>query len=219
MSTLSGMPTYLGKQLEFFFPDGNAPSLEELQKIHDLASQRLRVCFSEINNKYFQGDFEKVFTPLHGDHYAMYLYLAARVAYENLANETLASKCFLLNKALHGIDAFYRVKLPEIFLFVHPLGTVLGNADYHNYFCVFQGCTVGSKDYGIYPKFSGPTIMYANTSIIGDCQVGKHTVLASGTMLIGGKLQDQTTIMGRHPDFKRTPTNPLYFNEIFHHAH
>ena len=37
---------------------------------------------------------------------------------------------------LHGIDVFFTVDLPDIFLFCHPLCTVLGRAQYSDYFLV-----------------------------------------------------------------------------------
>ena len=45
---------------------------------------------------------------------------------------------FLLNKLLFGIDVFYTVDLPKHYIFVHPIGTILGSgAIYSNYFVVY----------------------------------------------------------------------------------
>ena len=52
--------------------------------------------------------------------------------FKRLSKEDLASKAYCLNKALHAIDVFYEVELPEIFFLEHPLGTVLGRAKYSN---------------------------------------------------------------------------------------
>jgi len=216
MSSLNTVPAYLSKQIEHFFPDGQSPTQTEIAKVHEVVTGRLRRCFTEISNKYYAGPIENIFSVLHGDHYAMYLYLAGRAAYEHVGNENLAAKCFLLNKALHGIDAFYKIKLPEIFLFVHPVGTILGNAEYADFFCVYQGCTVGSKlDMG-YPKFHGPAIMYSNSSLIGDCQIGKFAVLGAGASLVDEKVADEETVFGLFPANSRKKTNPVCFEQLFH---
>jgi serine O-acetyltransferase len=119
-----------------------------------------------------------------------------------LANdEILASKLFLLNKSLFGIDAFYSIKLPEHFLFVHPLGTVIGNADFGDFFVVYQGVTIGSTTEGIYPTFSSSTILYSNSSIIGNCHISENFVLGANATLVNTDISGDKVVIGNYPNF------------------
>ena len=74
----------------------------------------------------------------------MFLYFLSQ-EYKSDENEELASRFYLLNKYLFGIDIYYEVNLPKIFMFIHPVGTVLGRAEYNDYLVVYQRCGVGSS--------------------------------------------------------------------------
>jgi len=160
-------------QLNSFFNDGNLVDEALLEKYQEDTIDRLHNCFSHIKKPYFYENGQPIFNHLHGDHYAMYLYLLCNTIWRLDKNEKLASKVFLLNKSLHGIDAFYSLDLPEIFLFVHPIGTILGHAKYSNYFICYQNCTVGSTaEDRIYPVFEKEVALYSGASVIGKCAIG-----------------------------------------------
>ena len=59
----------------------------------------------------------------------------------------------------------HEVELPDIFLFSHPLGTILGRARYANYFLVYQHCTIGSNLDGIYPTFGEGVAMFGGKNV------------------------------------------------------
>jgi len=61
-------------------------------------------------------------------------------------NKNVCEKIYCLNKCLNAIDIYFEVELPNIFLLVHPLGTVLGKAKYNDFLLVYQQCTVGSNN-------------------------------------------------------------------------
>ncbi len=63
----------------------------------------------------------------------------------------IADKAYALNKALHALDAFYEVELPDVFAVQHPVGTVLGRATYSDYFICYHNCTVGANLDNDYP--------------------------------------------------------------------
>jgi len=215
-SLISLVSKYYLKQVENFFPDGVDVSFSQLEKVVEVSLLKLKRSFVHINSKYYQGNFEKMFDILNGDHYAMLLYNISRHFFIEENNENFASKTFLLNKMLHGIDIFYKVKMPEVFLFGHPLGTVLGNANYGNFFCVYQGCTVGSKtgEY-IYPEFGEKTIMYSHSSIIGKCKVGNKVILAANSSLISTDVKDNTLVLGHYPGHKFKKVNEENFKSMF----
>jgi len=188
----------LERQLFFHYPDHNEIDTKTLQHCIDNALVRIRKCFEQISLKYYIQGTDSYFNHLHGDHYASFLYFASNEAFL-AGDEILASKLFLLNKSLFGIDAFYSIKLPVHFLLVHPLGTVLGNANYEDFFVVYQGVTIGSTSKGEYPVFSSSTILYSNSSIIGNCNTGTNFVLGANASLVNTNVPDNKVVVGKFP--------------------
>jgi serine O-acetyltransferase len=186
-------------QLNSHFPDQQVINRRALQYCIENAIARIRKCFDPINSKYYgQGD-ESYFNHLNGDHFSSFLYFVSNEAYL-AGDEILASKLFLLNKCLFSLDAFYSIKLPIHFLFAHPLGTVLGNANYGDFLVVYQGVTIGSTTGGIYPIFSKSTILYSNSSIIGKCHIGTNFVLGANASLVNTNIQDNKVVVGNFPN-------------------
>jgi len=192
---------YTTQQLNTFFPDNN-PVQNNAIDIHiDEALERLNYCFSEVNDKYFPRDRNgAAFNHLNSDHYAMFLYIISNIIYKHKSDQQVCTKIFLLNKCLHGIDVFYDVELPEIFLFAHPIGTVLGKAKYSDYFLVYQKCNVGgNKDK--YPVLGKYLSMHPGSVILGNCQVGENCKIAAGSFLLDMNLEKDSVYIGNPRDY------------------
>ena len=202
-------------QLNSFFNDGSLVDGALLKKYQADTIDRLHNCFTNIKKPYFFENNKTIFNHLHGDHYAMYLYLLCNTIWKLDKNEKLASKVFLLNKALHGVDAFYGIDLPEIFLFVHPLGTVLGRAKYSDYFVVYQNCNVGANEDLIYPTFKGETLLYSKATIIGSCKVGSNTVFGANSFVMNTNIKDNSTVVGSYPNNKIIDNNKNVIDRMF----
>ena len=178
------LTNYTMNQLNSIFPDKNTITFDLL---HDYVVETLKRVynnFSHIKLKYYRDGDATLFNHLNGDHYCVYLYYLSNTLYRASCSDWLCSKVFLLNKLLHGIDAFYSLNLPEHFMVVHPLGTVLGNAKYGDYVVFYQGVTVGASVEGIYPKFEGYNILYSNCAAIGKLKMGNNAIIASGVRVI-----------------------------------
>lgn len=193
--------TYVTKQLNHYFPDDDVVTENTVASVIYDALARVERCFQTIHLPYYLKNENPFFNHLHGDHYAAFLYILSRQAYLS-SLEILATKIFLLNKALFGIDAFYTIQLPESFVFVHPLGTILGRATYSNHFVVYQGVTIGANAEGIYPTFSEQTLLFSNSSVIGECQIGKNFVLGAKSSLIDTIVPDNKVLVGNYPNHK-----------------
>lgn len=200
--TNSSICDYLSKQLDTFYPDENNINKISLLEIVNLAMENIEICFSKIVSPYYIKNNNSFFNHLNGDHYCSFLYQVSRRAY--LKNEIdIATKTFLLNKLLFGIDVFYTVDLPKHYIFVHPIGTVLGSgAIYSNYFVVYQGVTVGSNYNGIYPKFSNKTILFSNSSVIGNSEIGENFVLGGKSSIINMAIDKNKVVIGNFPNNK-----------------
>jgi len=206
---------YVAMQLSNFFPDQQQHSID-INATMNKALKRISYCFEHIHRKYYQsldehGKSQTLFNHLNSDHYASFLYVLSNQAWrENKI--TLAEKLFYLNKTLNGFDCFYSVELPDIFMLVHPVGTVLGNAKYQDYLVIYQNVTVGSTLQGKYPTFGKGCVLYAKSSIIGDCHIGDNTIIAANAMVINFNVSDDKIALGLCPDC-RLKTNDIQVQE------
>ncbi|BCA94943.1 hypothetical protein TUM19329_13040 [Legionella antarctica] len=196
---------YLVRQLEHFYPD-QIDVKEGVVKVMPYVLERMDYCFRQIHKKYYFENGQALFNHLNSDHYSMFLYLIANEAYKHQFIN-VAEKAFLLNKALHGIDAFYSIALPEVFLFVHPIGTVLGNAHYSDFFVVYQNVTIGTDVNGVYPIFGKANILYSKSSVIGHCTIGNNVCIAANAFIRNSNIPDDAIVLGLHPDVKIKKNN------------
>jgi len=171
------LAAFTAAQLNTFFPDGRSVQPRELCRWVDLAAQRFEYCFSRVAIGSAEIDV------LHSDRYCAYLYFLSNTIYREGADRRVAEKLFYLNKALHAFNCMYDCELPDIFLLIHVVGTVLGKASYSNYLVVGQSCTVGAIR-NEYPVLGERLIMGAGTSIIGNCQIGDDVMLAPGAQVL-----------------------------------
>lgn len=178
---------------------------EILNSNFDAVLDKCEKCFSGTNNQYFfnaQGEVR--FNSLHSVQYMTFLYFMAHTLYVNKQGGELCDKLYYLNKTMNGLDMFYAIELPEVFSAEHPVSTVLGRAKYGNGFFFYQGCTVGGnydKD-GVlhYPILGENVKMYANSSLIGKCNVGSNVILAAGAMVKNQDIPDNTIVFGQSPN-------------------
>lgn len=189
------LAAYAAAQVNGLFPDPDPVLADDLRPAVDGALPRLEHCFSHVANKYFFDGEQAVFNHLHGDQYAMWLYLLSNELHRQRGSAVTCSKLFLLNKALHGIDAFYEVELPSIFLLVHPLGTVLGRGTYSDYFVAYQRCGIGSnKD--VYPALGRYLTLRPGSAVLGACVIGDHCQIATESLVLDRDLPDHTLYIG-----------------------
>ena len=214
----SELANYISRQLNHFFPDGTAVSALQIKKICPEALKRLGVSISATvnTNKYFWQHGQPWFDHLNSDQYAMFLYLLARVAGEDTSakSKKVATKIFLLNKALHALDVYFEIKLPEIFLFAHPIGTVLGRADYGNYFMVMQNSTVGNID-SRYPVIGEKAMLCSGSSVLGHSVLKDAVCVGAGSLLINAQVPANSTVVGRGKELRILRNHPARWSNYF----
>jgi len=205
---------YVRQQFENLFPDG--VELGELQRFVDLALGRVEHCFSRVRLKGFFADGRARFSHRHCDPYAIFLYYLANSVFREKPGHPIADKAYALNKALHALDAFYEVELPEVFALQHPVGTVLGRATYSDYFICYHNCTVGANLENDYPSFGRGVVMYGGSRVIGKTAVGENTLVSTGAIVIdGGRLENDSVLHGIYPKAMRSRTERNVVREIF----
>jgi serine O-acetyltransferase len=215
-TTLSSddLASYVTRQADALFPDGHSAA-DALASPIARALERTEQCFSRINLKYFKEGGQTHFDHLHTDQYAMFLYFLANCVHRMGGDPRLASRIYALNKALHGVDAFYEVELPEVFVFQHPVGTVLGRANYGNYFFVYQRCSVGSNLDGRHPTIGEGVVMFGGSAIVGGSTVGENCWLSMGTIVMDTAVPANSIVFGHSPELTVKPTQRNVVRDLF----
>jgi serine O-acetyltransferase len=204
-----GLARLAAAQANAFFPDEEPLAPDDIMPAVPAALERLEHCFAAVDNKYFFDGDRPAFDHLHGDQYAMWLYFLANELFRREAPAATCSKLFLLNKALHGCDIYYEVALPSIFLLVHPLGTVLGRAEYSDYFVSYQRVGVGSNR-DVYPRFGRHVTLRPGAAVLGDCAIGDHCQVATESLVLDRDLPPNTLYIGNPKDASLKPNPAPY---------
>ena len=207
---------YVSRLLANHLPEGDTGT-PALRPLIDRSLERVEQCFSRIHLKYYEDDGVTVFNHLNSDHVAAFLYLLGNTVWQETGDERLPTKLFYLNKIMHGLDLYFSVSMPDIFLLVHPVGTVLGNAHYGDYLVVYQNCTVGA-DTDVYPRFGKGVILYSSTSVIGDCAVGDNVVFGANSMVVDTDVPSDTMVLGQYPRQRFVPNRRPVRERVFERA-
>lgn len=171
---------YISKQLESFFPDKYRFEGKDINRAIDDALMRAEFCFEKINFRHFSENGEANFKHLYSDQYSQVLYLISNSLWKQAENKPICDKLVLLNRALHGILCPYTVQLPKIFFFVHPIGTVIGDALFSDYLAIAQNVTIN--------KANGDDGKEA-------LRIGRGVFLSAGCKIIGnGRIGDRVSI-------------------------
>ena len=185
------------KQLSNFFFIENQENCILQEKFDDVWI-RLYRCFKSIDNKYFLKDNRLFFSPYHSGQYLIYLYFFSKIC--SLEKEkTLADKLYYLNKIMHSCDIYHEINLPESFFLEHPVGTVLGRAEYGDHFIAMQNCTVGGNK-GIYPTIGNNVIMYSGSKILGKSVIGNHVTISANTYIKDTDIPNDSIVFGSSPN-------------------
>lgn len=200
---LSGpeLAEYVARQVGALFPFPGDPAADAaalaaaMPEALDWADE----CFARIAVKCFRLGGRPFFSPLVGDAYAMFLYMLARTLHQRQAGGQLKDRLYLLNRALNGLDLFYEVQMPRVFLLVHPLGTVLGRATYGERLVVYQGVTVGGNAAYEYPEIGRGTVLFSNCSVIGRSRLGDGVRVAARACVMDADVPAGHVAFGLQP--------------------
>jgi serine O-acetyltransferase len=208
------LATYVRRQMENLYPDG--ADLGDLPRFVGRALERVDYGFSRLRLKGFSDAQGARFNHRHSDQYAVFLYYLSNSAFADSPGHPIADKAYALNKALHALDAYYEVGLPAVFAVQHPVGSVLGRANYGDYFLCYHNCTVGANLANDYPSFGKGVVMYGGSRVIGNTSVGDNTFVSTGAIMIdGGTLAANSILHGIYPAARTSPTKHNVIRDIF----
>jgi serine O-acetyltransferase len=174
----SELVDYVAGQIDAFFPDRRGDTRAGIARDVDEALARLNVCINAV--RWWKQD---EFDYLHSSQHCIFVYYLSNTIWRNRQDRTLCTKLFCLNKALNGFDCFYDNALPDKFFIGHSVGIVLARTTFSNYLVLYQGCTVG-KNHGAAPVLGEGVVLYPNSAIIGNCNIGPGTIVGQGSSII-----------------------------------
>lgn len=185
-------------------------SEEEKKQIEASFDDALASCednFVHTSNKYYTREVNGVrvayFNPFHSVQWMIFLYYLGNRIFRNGGGK-ICDKLYFLNKQMNGLDMFYAIELPKHFGAEHPVGSVMGRAKYSNGFFFYQGCTVGGtydKEGNIYyPELGENVRMYANSSILGRCNIGCNVQIGAGALVKNQDIPDDCIVFGQSPN-------------------
>ncbi len=210
----ASLENLLAKQLDnllLFDRKTESTALEEGVKS---ALKRTEFCFSFCKNTYYQKDGETYFSPFHSGQYSIFLYFLSNSIWAEQGESGLAERIYYLNKIFNSVDLFYQVKLPEIFFLDHPLGTVMGRAQYSEFFCFSQNCTVGNNK-GIYPRIGKRVSMMSGSSILGNTVIGDNCIISAQSLVKDQDIPPNSIVFGKSPDLVIKVKNEKDVQEMY----
>lgn len=189
---------YVKRQLDFYLPD----EYEIDKNIMDIciadALHRCENCFRHILISGYRYNGEAVFSHLHMDQYATFLYFLANSIWQEKEDKLLCDKLLNLNRILNGFFISYKCHMPEIFLFGHPVGSVIGNADYSDGLVVNQNVTINTRtdEYGK-PKLKIGRGCYlgAGAKIIGCEEIGERCSIGTDVLIYNRRVETDSVCL------------------------
>jgi serine O-acetyltransferase len=208
--------SYYSRQLNNLFPDAFTVSLKDIEQVMDTALDRLHYCFKHVAFSRYNNEEGTLYNHLYADHNIVLNWFLANTVCRLKENFSLAAKLYYLNKVMHSFDCMYDTAMPDIFLIFHGAGTMLGKAVYSDFFVSLQGCTVGAHK-GVYPNFGKGVSLTANSSVIGNCQVGDRVSISTRTSVFSKDIKADSLIYMNWDTGKMEikPTKECYAQQFF----
>jgi serine O-acetyltransferase len=173
--------------------------IESISSILNQVLERVENCFKATSNKYYCKDGGVYFNPYHSGQYTIFLYFLSNSIFTETGNSILADKIYFLNKIFNSCDLFYEVELPEKFELDHPIGAVMGRANYGNHFNFSHGCTVGGNN-DLYPTIGENVSMMSDSKIVGKSIIGNNVIIAANSYVKDQDVPDNVIVFGSSPN-------------------
>ncbi|MDQ0048943.1 serine O-acetyltransferase [Paenibacillus polymyxa] len=196
--TTSELKDYIAAQLENYFPDKYNFGGRDIDSAIALALERTEYCFGKIISQGYTRDGKTYFSHLHSDQYSQFLYFLSNSLWKISGNKPICDKLILLNKLLNGMFYTYNVELPNIFLFGHPVGSVLGKANYSDFLVVFQNVTINTSfdaDGNAAPVLGKGLFLGAGATIIGNKSIGNRVSIGAGANVYNTQIPDDHMVI------------------------
>lgn len=168
------LATFTQKQLDFYIPDGYMINQSIWHSSIQTALKRCDQCFQHILiPQYKSPDGESIFSHLHRDQYATFLYFLGNTIWTHYGQRQLCDKLLNLQSILHSFFLSYKCEMPTVFVLAHPVGSIIGNAKYSDGLYISQNVTINT-----HTDFTGNA----------DLHIGKGVFFSANATVIGNQL-------------------------------
>lgn len=195
----SDLLNYIRVQLRHFFPDQYDLCGKDVDISFHFALDRMENCIKAVSAPGYHDEAgNPSFYHLHADQYSQFIYFLGNSLWKQSQNKPLCDKLLQLNRVLFSIFISYKCPLPDHFLLGHPIGTILGNAVYHDFLVVSQGVTVNTSqdESGSPAPILGKGLyLGAHSKIIGNKSVGDRVSLGVDTMIFQQDIPDDSVVI------------------------
>lgn len=188
-----GLTDYVNNQLRFFGGENDVTQYDVEE-----ALKKSEPCFKNSPNKYFYDGEELVFNETNSIQYTIFLWNLSKHFSVNQKTD-IADKVYYLNKMLNCVDWYHGIDLPEVWGIEHPLGSILGRAKYSSGLFLYQGTTVGGSN-DCYPTLGKNVLLYSNSSILGNCNIGNNVIISSGVKILDKDIPDNSLVFSKNDE-------------------
>lgn len=216
------MKNYLQNQMEKFFPDRKTSSYfqgSDIDRAINEAYDRMENCFKVLTNSaYSNEEGQSFFNYLHADQYATFLYFFSNNLWKTSGNKLICDKALQLNRVLNSLFLSYKCNMPDIFYLAHPLGSIIGNADYSDYLVVSQGVTINTGtivDGKATPKIGKAVYLAAGAKIIGNEEIGDRVTIGVDATVFKRKIEDDKLVIRDENGKIVIKENTKFFQQLF----
>lgn len=192
---------YVFSQISTLIPDSQLKygqiSYADIEK----ALEKCDFCFKHIKNSAFCKERgETFFSHLHADQYAMFLVYLSNLIWKERQDKIACDRIMYLNRILHSFMMSYKVKVPDIMWLAHPVGSVIGNADYSDYLYISQNCTINTAGNSeeLKPHIGKYFAMGAGAALIGDKSIGDNCSIGANAMLFNTSLKNNSIVISNN---------------------
>ncbi|RJE85649.1 serine acetyltransferase [Paenibacillus sp. 1011MAR3C5] len=196
--TTTELKSYISSQLNLFFPDKYKFEGHDVDSAMGLALERTEYCFKHITLRGFTQDGQAYFSHLHSDQYSQFLFFLSNSLWKISENRPLCDKLIFLNKALNGLFYSYKSGLPDIFLFGHPVGSIIGNAVYSDFLVIFQNVTINTdedENGNPAPRLGKGLFLGAGAKIIGNKPIGDRVSIGVDALVHNTAIESDSVVI------------------------
>lgn len=191
---------YLKCQIQHFIPDYTFVDGMIYPTDIQIALDKCENCFKHIKNPGYSDEKDQTFfSHLHADQYASFLVFLSNYIWKERQDKLICDRLMYLNRVLHGFMMSYKCHLPDIFWLAHPVGSVIGNAEYSDYLYISQNCTINTgpvlEDGSCTPMIGKYFAMGAGAVLVGDKSIGDNCSIGAGAMLYNTPLDDNSIVI------------------------
>lgn len=196
--SISELKNYIFSQMKNFIPDNILTDGAITDVDIEYALNKCDFCFKHIKNAAFSNEKKETnFSHLHADQYAMFLVYLSNFIWKDREDRIVCDRIMYLNRILHSFMMSYKAKVPDIFWLAHPIGSVIGNADYSDYLYISQNCTINTAGTPeeLKPHIGKFFAMGAGAALIGDKDVGDNCSIGVNAMVYNTELKDGSVVI------------------------